>query len=462
MSGATLLSQEKERFVTDFLRPDAAPYQVLAAPPGSGKSFVARKLVQALLAHGGANRILVVVPRAVLRQQYQDLLGSSLPQVTVLAVDRAAYRELEARVHPEENPWPEQLIAVASSDFFDRKDMQKSFRGVTWELIIWDEPANPLPKNHHRLIEHIAHSTNVRRLLVLSSLPVDPALSTLMPGVQVTTWGVDVALPTIQWKIVDYRRGDSEVTLLRELYDLLPTLSPQESGADSDSADLMRRASSSIFALEQALLRFRNALVHEVGIQPEDPILASYLGSRESTQPSEGESPHRHPRTISAAALPALMQLLDHLEEVSDDEKLRALITHLTSQRRAGQGRVIRACIFSSYKDTVSYLQTSLQDAGYVAEALTSSSDNPTAVVERFNRGEDGILLACLWPLRGLELDGMINIIHYDLPASIQELHLRTSRITRSAECPLVMWAFRDASGVLSEEEETFNRIARP
>jgi hypothetical protein len=455
MTDPTRFSQDQERFVERFLEADAPRHQVLAAPPGSGKSFLARKVVQAMLGQGEAKRILLIVPRALLRQQYRERLGASLPKVPILTVDRPAYRELEARVRPEENPWPEQVIAIASTDLFRREEVQRSFAEVAWGLVLWDELANPLPEEHRDLLRSLAGSPNVRRLLGLSPIPVDPGLRALVPGVQVTTWGGEVSLPAMQWQTVEYCRSVRETAFLKELCDFVARFAPQEPGMESDSEVLLGRASSSLFALEHALRRLQAALAH-------DPILSSYLDTRRPTDSGEGWPTQRRPTAIAATALPALEQLLDHLEQVSEDAKLQALITHLTSRRQAGQGRPVRCCVFLSYKDTVPYLQTSLREAGFDAEGLTSSADNPMQVVERFNRGEEGVLVASPWLLLGLQLDGPMDILHYDLPKSRQELYVRCTRFPSRAQRPLVMWAFRDVSQAIPEEDEIFDRIARP
>jgi superfamily II DNA or RNA helicase len=83
-------------FVASFLNADPPAFQLLTAPPGTGKMFAAVAAVRELAARG-AKRILVLAP-AALCEVWRTNIGDEHSHLPVSSVNRHTYREMEAAV----------------------------------------------------------------------------------------------------------------------------------------------------------------------------------------------------------------------------------------------------------------------------------------------------------------------------------------------------------------------------
>lgn len=119
------------------------------------------------------------------------------------------------------------------------------------------------------------------------------------------------------------------------------------------------------------------------------------------------------------------------------DQKLDELQTLLTKTH--GKEKVL---IFTQYSDTAQYIYTQLKKRGFNhVECATGSSQNPTAIVERFSplsnnasisaSDESRILVATDVLSEGQNLQDSHVIVNYDLPWAIIRLIQRAGRVDR-------------------------------
>ncbi len=124
-------------FVASFLNADPSPFQLLTAPPGTGKMFASVAIVRELVDRG-AERILVLAP-AYLCEAWRARIAEAQSGLLVTIVTRPVYRELEASVAVGQSPWVVGGVFVISQDFAKQPDIAASLSTVVWDLVILDE-----------------------------------------------------------------------------------------------------------------------------------------------------------------------------------------------------------------------------------------------------------------------------------------------------------------------------------
>lgn len=451
------LFPHQAQFIVDFLAPDSPPYQQLMAPTGAGKSNLVSVLADRLIAEHHAVRVLVLTGRVAFQMHFLDMLRKYVKSIPVIGIDRRAFRELEASVDVGLSPWDRPVVAVMTLDFAKQKDIADSLANVLWDLVVVDE-AHRLTGQRKELIDRLIESGAIRRLLLVAAIPSADALS--LPGLVTTKWSRDI----VDWeghplfktsrerRVVVYRRGSDEVDFLRNLKQLSKELIDDPVAALQRSL-LLRVAASSLYAIEQSLLTQRNRLAH--GMPFPSVIAERDLQSESTLEETDLEEAVDHSIWANpASALARITKLIEDLDGISSDEKLQSLLALVEKITTVSQ--TCRVCIFSSFIATVSYLYSSLGDAGTEVYQLTGSMS-----YEERNRAyhwfteTGGVLVASSVATTGLDLAHADVGINYDLPASRLEMEQRWGRIDRLGRTgPCIMYAFKDMSGVIPLEAE--------
>src|SRR5437899_2683513 len=91
------------KFAASFLETDSTAFQLLAAPPGTGKMYSSVAIVAELVTRG-AKRILALPP-ASLCDVWRERLGKAQSVLPVVLVTRPVFREIESEVPIGESPW---------------------------------------------------------------------------------------------------------------------------------------------------------------------------------------------------------------------------------------------------------------------------------------------------------------------------------------------------------------------
>jgi ATP-dependent RNA helicase DeaD len=135
----------------------------------------------------------------------------------------------------------------------------------------------------------------------------------------------------------------------------------------------------------------------------------------------------RHPRTFAVDADVQAPPEIEHIAyEMDKDQKLDALRTFL--DRNGGA-----ILVFGRTKHGVKKLAKRLIDLGYPVDALQGnlSQNARERVMERFRSGEVPILVATNVAARGLDIEGIEQVINFDLPDSELLFTHRTGRTGR-------------------------------
>jgi superfamily II DNA or RNA helicase len=481
MSSHDLLSRLRERglkawqaeFAQSFVKDGATPFQVLVSPPGTGKSRTTAALVAELF-RGETRRVLVLAPSEVC-----SVWGLTFrmvePELTVRVVARKSYRELEAASPVGGSPWAQVGVYVLSQDFAKLDQIATSLCTADWDLVIVDEAHQSVSPLRAALFGRLINGGRTKRLLMLLSVRTtsfDTWLTGLVDSsspypISVSQWagrlkdwdGAVVERPPVSLEVVPYTRGQDEIDFLAQLQTLLPAIGRVKGNDHFTEQILLRRFSSSLFALEQSLLSLRHSLNSEdapdrqaiVGpdLSPSEPELLL-----EDSEPSPGKQSSQWADKPAAETL--IEEALTSLESVTKDEKLTAIIRLMRTILDTSTDRGTQICIFSCYADTVSYLHSAFEDTGIPAMRFTGSSSpsDRHEVLERLMQ-HGGVLIATDAVMEGFALTRVEHVIYYDLPQSRAVLEQRRGRFDRFGRTlPCTLYLLLDESGALVQEAE--------
>jgi len=186
-----------------------------------------------------------------------------------------------------------------------------------------------------------------------------------------------------------------------------------------------------VFVLDEADEMLDRGFAHDV-----EAILAATPKERQTmlfsaTVPDwVAKTAHKHLRNPQTVAVDADVQGPPEIEhivyEIDKSHKLDALRTLLD-----GRGGPI--LVFGRTKHGVKKLAKQLADFGYPVDALQGnlSQNAREQVMERFRSGEVPILVATNVAARGLDIEGIQQVINFDLPDSENLFTHRTGRTGR-------------------------------
>ena len=186
-----------------------------------------------------------------------------------------------------------------------------------------------------------------------------------------------------------------------------------------------------VFVLDEADEMLDSGFAHDV-----EAILAATPRERQTalfsaTMPGwVAKTAHKHLRDPQAVAVDADLQAPPEIEhiayEIDKAQKLDALRTLL--DRNGGP-----ILVFGRTKHGVKKLAKKLVDLGYPVDALQGnlSQGARERVMERFRSGKVPILVATNVAARGLDIQGIDQVINYDLPDSELLFTHRTGRTGR-------------------------------
>ncbi len=137
----------------------------------------------------------------------------------------------------------------------------------------------------------------------------------------------------------------------------------------------------------------------------------------------------RDPKEITVAPPASPVDSVDQgLIVVPEREKERALVALLRGRE------VTNALIFCNRKRDVDAVRQALGRKGFDVGALHGDMDQPvrTETLERFKKGEIGILVASDVAARGLDITALPCVVNYDVPAHAEDYIHRIGRTARA------------------------------
>jgi superfamily II DNA or RNA helicase len=463
-------------FVVSLLNPNSSAFQLLAAPPGTGKMYATVAAIREL-AIRGATRMLILAP-AYVCEAWRTRIGEAQSQLPVSSVTRREYREMEAAVPVGQSPWATTAVFVISQDLAKQPDIVAGLSMVAWDLVVVDEAHHFAARQRSALLAQLVSAGVVRRLLLLTATPL-PALdhwlrlsadrpSPLSTPPALTSWygvlknwdGSAVERPRVDWEVVRYSRGADEVRFLAQLLEMTPVLEMPGAGNQFLPQLLIQRAASCTFAAEQSLQRLRYTLRSRM-TNITAPIEAEGNANEESEDLETEGKMNPSTEADNSSALKLVEECLEALESVNTDEKLTALKALVRSIATSTPRRPLKVSILSMYADTVAYLYSALQDADTRVFKITGRDGftNRVAIVDEFRR-VGGLLVCTDGGSEGIELRDVTHMIHYDVPTNPRIMEQRRGRVDRYGRtAPCTMFLFQDDSGVIPFESAVIDRL---
>ena len=463
-------------FAVSFLESGENRYWEFVSPVGMGKTRLGAALIFYELETNLNKRLLVLAPASLL-SQWQCEISAFLTKTELpcnpIIIDRKAYLELESNTTEDKSPWPFPSVILMSIDLAKRDDMVSSLISVSWDLIIFDESHLLSGGKRKTLLERLKKSEVARRGLLLTAIPkFFDNVVTKMTNWDVVDWDGRPLFPSFEKKMASiyYLRTEAESDFFRELQGFTARLPNSLSYGKFLETNMVRIASSSMYALERKLRRLfsnwghlRNKIAHSVPWSGED--LESIqrdvsMGSDELAEVDELSQFATGEPLNFIDLYNELETLLDQIEDVSVDSKLDALISYV--QEFYEDNNQTHLCIWCSYTNTVQYLGSSLQELGQPVWSNTGA----LGAVERMARIESfrqngGILITTDAASEGATLEYVDECINYDLPINQQAFDQRWGRFLRlGRKRDFRMLVLKDESKTLLWEDEVFNTFA--
>lgn len=439
------LTPFQAQVVNDVVQGPLPLRKLLIGPPGSGKTYSAFFAAQRIAEGSVAYRILILGPRSH-AAMYTNEIAHFITGAFATVVDRRKFREFEAISSDRDKIWPDAIVAVMGMDTARQPDILQSLCTVSWDLVIVEE-VHLYGRARWTLLKTLLAKETFRRVLMTTAIPGDKKLASLLKNVPRTEWKsgelVDregrLIYPeeAVKYKLIVYQNSNEEILLQRNVFQLAKGLARGRLG-DVVKSSLYRQALSSPLALDRAIRNLRNRLVHSLpeqlslwdGDRGNDSLAEDMLIS-----PLDGTILTKA-NTLWKSKLEAIAQLITLIEQtdsLSTDTKRKALEDFLTVQRIDGLGGQVSVAIICSFQITVHYLYTALSELGFAASAMTGAMtiEERSNALERF-RAEKGLLICTTAVLKGVDLRDLRTVVHYDLPASRNELFVRIARSTNA------------------------------
>jgi hypothetical protein len=415
--------------------------------------------------------VLFLTARAEFMTHSVTLLRRFVEEIPVIRVDARSYRELQANAELGLSPWSTPILALVNLDFAKLDHIASSLVDVEWDLTVICD-AQRVVGLRRRFVNHLVDLNATDRLLLLGDTRTSVHSFDSVPDLNVVEWTYDLLdwdgsslFPTPrQLEVVIYNRTREEMEFLNRLMESLP-----ETTEDQGSFRrllLLGAASSSLYAAEQSLRRWRGRLAYgksfdHLGI---DPALAEEASVEELPldQSNLEDASIDADREGAQAQLAMVEDLLAALDRIPADRKFEVLMELMDQLFSRNPG--YRVCIFSSFAETVYYLYSSLKEPNpdsrprYPGEDVyhllgSMAYDERDHVLHRF--AETGrVLVTTPAGLSDLDLVRVDVGISYDAPVNPVEIKQRWAVLDRPRrKSPVVMYILRGDPPIIPREE---------
>jgi len=420
-----------------------------------GKGRLAQVIAHHTATDDSNGPVLVLAPGPV-ALQFASGVGALEPRAQVDVVDRRKFRELLAGPR-EDGVFRPGEIVVTSIDFAKQDDVLKLLADTQWSLVVVDEAHHARDAQSVLLVERLAELAD--RVLLLSASDLVPALAAAIPELQTVRWSRDVVdaqghrlfveIPR-RIHVVDYRRSEEEVRFADDVMAFLDA-QPVTVGLERRSflkAVLVKVLSSSPLATQDLLIRLRDRLranAEESAWWGDD--------SAESDDHELAVESFAAASSATGSAASDLDDLISDIDSVRDskEEALRGLVGGFASLPEPR-----RFVVFTVFVNTAAYVSEILLDAGHDVHVVTGS----VPVAQRTQAVEDwksssGALILTEGAVEGLSLTETHLAVHYDLPATVEQMEQRWGRLDRVGQRETVeAYVLRDLAGTLEWEEQ--------
>lgn len=413
---------------------------LLADEVGLGKTIEASMLVKEMLLRGMANRVLILVPSALVGQWTEELREKF--QITARSTDEPAFRGKSSAP-----PWHAPGVLVASLHLAKLERHAASVASVPWDLVVVDEAHHV--KNRGTAGWRLVNQLKSRFLLLLTATPVETDLEELYNLITLLQPG-QLSTPA-DFKKRFVSAGDP--------------LSPKNrEGLRALLSELMIRNTRARAGLSVALPpRFARTIV----VEPTDAERALYEAiiaevRRAQAAPAAARGGLRFLMEAAGSSAQAALHALQRTSRppaagddsgVSDDDQVsedglaaagKPLLLRLARAAAAAPARKTerllevlartpaKVVVFSRFKATLAAVAQELEARGLSFVSFHGGMSGPEKdrAVEMF-RDQVRVLLATEVGGEGRNLQFASVLVNYDLPWNPMKIEQRIGRLHR-------------------------------
>ena len=429
-----------------------SPRMMLADEVGLGKTITAALVACELRARGLANRLLFIVPKALVRKWVDELnnrfeMGAEVLDSTYVKVHGNPFKRSE-------------FCFVSSMDFLKQDYVLKIVGDTQFDMVVVDEAHKlALGTERLRLGSQVAQTTN--HMLLLSATPhngddedyitrmrlLDPYLTDIQSSTHILIRNLKEDVVDLDGKEVFPPRSSKTVEIkLSRVEERLHRMVDEYIARRMDEAKdrreysamrflgsvIRKRASSSLKALRITLERRRARLGEAVS--PEQAMRRIREAEEEFDEAlyEEGE---REIVGLSTGSLEEdrreLDRLLAEIEKIQEDSKLKNLLDFIgTIKKSDPEAKIV---VFSEYRDTVDYLYEKLSPLYRTGKIYgIMSVDERYSELARFRDPQGVEIMVCTDAAgEGIDMQFANIMINYDLPWNPNRLEQRMGRIHR-------------------------------
>lgn len=450
-------------FAAKFFDKVPARLHLLISPPGSGKSATITTIIRHSISSCNSRRILLLTSSMDLAGQWEYLLKEAGLALPIEILDKRRFRDLEFSKPSEESPLLETGIVIMTPHLARQKDVAAALGSVPWDLLVVDE----VDRLHRRsqigeLVEHLLIQSGGLRAILLSSFGRwhDEQLSLLFKrfkGIVETRWSYQdmrgrdggPLIPEIHIEWISYRRSNVEVQFLEDLEKALREFISRNQAIRFIALNILKSASSSLFALGQRLRRLRqrrNEVVH--GLYRSDSQGSLF----ENTEEPDLEGSNEMVKLRALAKLSDVVTpFIGAVEELPTDSKFDALqrvLEEIISPETAEKS----ICIVTDFVDTANFLASALRERldNLALIAGQQTFHDREKKIERF-RNDGGVIIATRHAVTS-HISAK-NVIFYDSPVRREVLEEQIGYFMRANEFKSVrILGLTDTSDVLDFE----------
>lgn len=377
------LTEGQRSFVERVIATLPPALHVLEASPGTGKGTAVVEVIECLSRTIPTIRALIVCPAAALVHQFAARVAMRSPTLTVEALTRPRYRELEAAAPIGGSPFGEATVAVVSIDVVKYTDVARGVLATNWDLLVVDE-AHALKEPRWQVVNQLIAVHKAPRTVLMSASTIDTSqwtgavVSTLTSAPsQQRQESVVRSIHPVPVNYTERERAAVEGTNAL-------AVALEQAALPAVGGGFRQRAKSSLYALERSVREIRNRAAHGL------PLDAS-----ESLHKASAAEP------IPIEVLLRAEELLRLLDEVEVDSKSEALFRLVSTLLEASAARTV--VIVSRFMETVEYLASYLSSREVSTRSLTTHMAAADIAQVLMAMSSPGVTVMTLASLQGLE-----------------------------------------------------------
>ncbi len=428
------------------------PRMMIADEVGLGKTITAALVANELKARGLANKLLFVVPKALL-YKWRDELNNRF-EMTAEILDSTYVKIHGPPLGKRE------FCYISSMDYLKQSHVIKMIEDAEFDITVIDE-AHKLALNTDRLKlgECLAPRTN--HMLFLTATPhngdnedylnriklLDPYITDVQSASHILIRNLkeDVVdlegkevFPPRQSKTVSIPISEEETKLHRMVDEYISrrideARDRQEYNAMRFLGGIIRkRASSSLKALKLTLERRLTRLGQAVNAEQ---AIKRMKEAEEEFDEEQYEESEQEVVGISGYSIEEdrkeLAELLAELEKIHEDSKIKHLMSFIDTIKKGD--KTTKIVIFSEYRDTVDYLFENLANKYRLAKIYgVMNVDERHNALANFRDPNGAEIMVCTDAAgEGIDMQFANIMINYDLPWNPNRLEQRMGRIHR-------------------------------